>query len=660
MSITPSRAQVSALTPEQRTEAAIHAAVEACDYVQAAAIVLARALAGEDVAAEVIATILPGVRDEELGLALLGLGSGDRAAVWLGVVQCGAFPPLSSVGDVEAITLYVAWKLGADRAGLLKEARRLSRYSFSFSGMVLLDALTQALDDPTLATAIGHLRVYGKTAEGKRVLRDFEAARVRPTKAYVATLPAETATTASVQGFTVRVAPRAGRNEPCPCGSGQKYKRCCADKDAQVAPSPVSGLSWDAYVTTAADRMTAEDVQAFDMRDLARVNLTQLETTALVSAMRRFGAERLWNRAASAVDALSGRKPDDASFESDHRTDLVSMALEAGQLDFAEAQLARITDVVAPRYARLEVALRRRRPEAFDMLAQMVESSVRAEDTIDMIDIAHAVIHAAPALGIVLARSCLSAAHPLDNETLLESIEDARDELGMPAGDPAWETFDSLEEVEEEADDEEDDTRAAAFEDAVALRSSLRDTASRVEELERQLTSAKDRLAAKPERTVAAPDRDEERRLRMKIEELQGLVREGNSERGDLRRQLMAVNAAARDNEAPEATQEEEGDELESSERQVAIPSLTRRFLDSLEGVPQTVAAEAMRTIGALAAGDQAAWRGIKAARDMKQQVLMRRIGIHHRLLFRAEARTLEVLDLITRENLLTTLKRLR
>ena len=25
----------------------------------------------------------------------------------------------------------------------------------------------------------------------------------------------------------VRVAPRVGRNDPCPCGSGKKYKKCC-------------------------------------------------------------------------------------------------------------------------------------------------------------------------------------------------------------------------------------------------------------------------------------------------------------------------------------------------------------------------------------------------------------------------------------------------
>jgi preprotein translocase subunit SecA len=25
----------------------------------------------------------------------------------------------------------------------------------------------------------------------------------------------------------VRVAEKVGRNDPCPCGSGKKYKRCC-------------------------------------------------------------------------------------------------------------------------------------------------------------------------------------------------------------------------------------------------------------------------------------------------------------------------------------------------------------------------------------------------------------------------------------------------
>ncbi|HEY7321830.1 MAG TPA: SEC-C metal-binding domain-containing protein [Candidatus Binatia bacterium] len=30
-----------------------------------------------------------------------------------------------------------------------------------------------------------------------------------------------------------KTAPKIGRNEPCPCGSGLKYKRCCLNKVAK-------------------------------------------------------------------------------------------------------------------------------------------------------------------------------------------------------------------------------------------------------------------------------------------------------------------------------------------------------------------------------------------------------------------------------------------
>ena len=30
---------------------------------------------------------------------------------------------------------------------------------------------------------------------------------------------------------TVRTQPKIGRNDPCPCGSGKKYKKCCAGKE---------------------------------------------------------------------------------------------------------------------------------------------------------------------------------------------------------------------------------------------------------------------------------------------------------------------------------------------------------------------------------------------------------------------------------------------
>ena len=30
-----------------------------------------------------------------------------------------------------------------------------------------------------------------------------------------------------------REMPKVGRNDPCPCGSGKKYKNCCMNKDVE-------------------------------------------------------------------------------------------------------------------------------------------------------------------------------------------------------------------------------------------------------------------------------------------------------------------------------------------------------------------------------------------------------------------------------------------
>ena len=35
--------------------------------------------------------------------------------------------------------------------------------------------------------------------------------------------------------MTVATGPRPGRNEPCHCGSGRKYKQCCLEKDERAA-----------------------------------------------------------------------------------------------------------------------------------------------------------------------------------------------------------------------------------------------------------------------------------------------------------------------------------------------------------------------------------------------------------------------------------------
>lgn len=67
-----------------------------------------------------------------------------------------------------------------------------------------------------------------------------------------------------------------GRNDPCPCGSGKKYKKCCADKAAQALLSePPANIS---------DQLIArlEARQLGDAEQLAQVLLTQYPQSGLV------------------------------------------------------------------------------------------------------------------------------------------------------------------------------------------------------------------------------------------------------------------------------------------------------------------------------------------------------------------------------------------
>jgi len=54
-----------------------------------------------------------------------------------------------------------------------------------------------------------------------------------------------------------------GRNDPCPCGSGKKYKKCCIDKEP-VARAPAPDRSaWESY-PLAEQAKIAQEVQRLD------------------------------------------------------------------------------------------------------------------------------------------------------------------------------------------------------------------------------------------------------------------------------------------------------------------------------------------------------------------------------------------------------------
>src|ERR1035441_10607568 len=67
---------------------------------------------------------------------------------------------------------------------------------------------------------------------------------------------------------------KAGRNDPCPCGSGKKYKKCCLPKDQLIpmaappiagAPEPVADLVEDDWQ----EAKTLDEVEAGEPGNIA-------------------------------------------------------------------------------------------------------------------------------------------------------------------------------------------------------------------------------------------------------------------------------------------------------------------------------------------------------------------------------------------------------
>ncbi|HSN30484.1 MAG TPA: SEC-C metal-binding domain-containing protein [Kofleriaceae bacterium] len=633
-----SRAQLDAAgTPD---EAAIEAALGALDHEQAAMLALARARK-ETVPTRLVARILPGIEFPPVALALIAIAP-DKAAL-LDVVESRNFPPTKDASELEAIALYAAWKAGAPVERIKPELRRLAARSMTAEGYGLLATVAASIDDANVTAACKPIASFASEYK-KQVAQDDAAMHASIDKA-IASLPAEVEST--VGGFTVRGAKQPGRNDPCPCGSGLKYKKCCADKPV-ATPSPIPGVAWEDFLGKDAGRMEAEHVQALAPRDLARVDLTKLELKPLTVAMRRFVDLRAFDRAEQCMAAALAKNPEHPD---DYREELVHALLTCGEIERARPFVDAMKD---KRFYDLELAVRDGK-DPWQALVARLHETAGSTDKLDDVDLAYSLLRAEPLLGIYIARACIGTLHVDDADLLLEYVEDARDKLGLPPTDPAWDVLDALRIKTKRSRPEP----AKPDDELAAARARASDLERTIDALRTELADLRTRPAA--ELVRAAPT---ESGLEARVRELEGVIREGQAERAELRKQLAKLDAEREAVRKPPPPADDdtvdEGDDLPLGNRAITLPRFDRRFADALAEVPAPVAAEAVRTVGILASGDGFAWRQVKQAKDMARQVLMARVGIHHRMLFRVEDGVMDVLDLITRETLLTTLKRLR
>ena len=444
-----------------RSVEAIAAAVARCDYELAAT----TALAMGSVPIEIAMTVLPGIELPSIVCALIACATGERTRL-LELLEHRRFPQTRENGELEAIVLYAAWLAGASRERMLPELRRLSARSMFADGFALLSAMVRKLDDANATMAAKHIATFADDY-AKEVAATAKAISA-PLAEVIAALPPDVQVAAGAVGFTVRAEKEPGRNDPCPCGSGLKYKKCHADKPV-TAGSPIPGVSWDAFLTTSADQMTVDHVATLPLRDLARVSLENLTVEALRKAVRAFVIAREWAHAERGIEVLSAK---DAAAGDELRDLLIQEALWCREMALAHAHIAKLSAELAPVYALDRAA------DLWPEIERAVEAAVRDDHVVSYVELAQGLLRRSPSLGILAARACIGAWKVDDAEILLEGVEEVRDQLGLPPGDPAWDVVDAI-----AAKKTKRKAKADESDESAALRKTLQESAARADEL---------------------------------------------------------------------------------------------------------------------------------------------------------------------------------
>jgi hypothetical protein len=472
-----------------------------------------------------------------------------------------------------------------------------------------------------------------------------------------------------------RSVPRIGRNEPCHCGSGKKYKHCCfeADRERLRQSSDIEGVTLQEREELPEEYLTANRLKTMAVTELLAIDPLRVPYELLGYYFARFADWKEFDRAAEAFEKIGYIEEFDATWNS-----LVFLSAFYGRKDAFTRLIALRRDAGIPD-TELSTTYRLLPIEddpvkSWEWIDSETMSVLRSGDVDDLRNFALGLLLTKHrALGILLCRGVvplLSSA--ADVASMVDYVLGARNQLSLDPDDPITDIADKL----SAANDEALETDSALRETRELLELKRREASELKQSLERLRRDMKRREEAlvqiaqteAPEAPKAAAgpgERDLLRELRRKMQNVEQELRERNAERNSLRRDLHEKQLevdAFRDRAETEAKQAEADSET-SAEDDLLLPQeskihhplrlieFPRNFEQRLNAVPRNIARAALAALGRLAGGEPAAFVGavrLKACPSVTRQ----RIGIDHRLLFRLLPDRIQVLDLIPRSDL--------
>jgi hypothetical protein len=504
-------------------------------------------------------------------------------------------------------------------------------------------------------------------AEGRKVaLQAIDWAR----GPLLAVLPEEPLQPGSLGATVRRAVSRTGRNDPCPCGSGKKYKHCCYDKDRErlQQSSEVAGLTQAELAADPEPHLTRQSLEKKSTADLIAMDVAAIPRHLLTDYFFRLSLVDL-DRAAANLEKLSYEEDlEDAWFVT------MFAAVRAGRKDIGDRMMAlRRPFGLKEEDLRLSqrLLLARDEPSTWLRLAEeAARNGLKTEDADGLMDVAFSIAMSdQSALGLLLYRGVLPFVPPDKVRSTYEDIVlPVRERLNLPADDPLKEYLDNRSVDADLALQEAGAKFEAKRREVRALRESL-------EQIQKDLARRESAPPSEPSAPHAQTPENEQviRELRSKVKQLESDLKERHNERNELERRLDRMQARAetlveqeqagrsRSSDSAGADQEEDLMLPQEAESQhpLRLIEFPRNFLERLNEFPRHVARGAMTILGRLAAGDAAAFGGAKRLKSAPS-VVRQRVGIDFRLLFRLLPDRIQVIDLIPRQDLERKIKTIK
>src|SRR5215470_2835458 len=605
-------------------------------------------------------------------VAMMFQMQGDVSECLLEGMKNTAINNVTAATSLFAVTIWCdEHRNGVYPEGVLTEARTVARRSRMVAETdVFLNALAEKLDDSNLRGIMRQNYSIISDQQWKKLIETSLAGAMDGIRGYrtpiLQLLPVEPYFPIDPTQTVRRSVARIGRNDPCPCGSGKKYKNCHQDEDRNrlQQSSGVAGHTLQEVSVSAARHLTMERLSKYAPVELARMDPLEVPRYLITEFFLRLTLFNI-DRAAEFLEKIVQK----SGFADDLEDSWFFIMFHAARFwrkDIGD-RMMRLRPELKEEELRLSQRLLLAQDDPGKMLTLIEEAAdkaLKSEDPKDLLDIGYSVgFTKFGGLAVLLYRGILLLTEPKDIKQGYEQITSIRERMKLPPDDPVHDL------LEARRDKDREETEAAllkAQENFESKRREVRALKEALDQLQKDV-ARRERAAAAEAAASASVNGDSEERLReirQKVRNLEASLKEKHEETNALQRQLEDTQAKVKTlHERVQLAAVASAHEVESDiEDDLLLPQdaegshpvrlieFPRAFHERLGEFPHHVARGAMVMLGRLAGGDSAAFTGAKRLKS-RPNIVRQRIGIDFRLLFRLLPDRIQVIDLIPRQD---------